>query len=61
MDVQNLLKSGSNSIKDGASVIDVITSLLKPTIGAVLTATVNQDASNLLQMRDNHDATLPPI
>ena len=39
--IQTLLKSGSEAIKEGATVKDVIKSTLKPTIGAVLGATVD--------------------
>ena len=35
-----LLKAGSDAIKEGATVTDVIKSTLKPTVGAVLGATV---------------------
>ena len=52
--------SGSEVIKENATVKDVIKSALKPTVGAVLGATVDQVASNLIQMRDNHDAVPPP-
>ena len=59
-DAQTLLISGSEAIKEGATVKDVIKSALKPTVGAVLGATVDQVASNLIQMRDNHDSAPPP-
>ena len=57
---QTLLKSGSEAIKEGATVKNVIKSTLKPTVGAVIGATVDQVASKLIQMRDNHDAAPPP-
>ena len=57
---QTLLKSGSKAIKEGATFKDVIKSTLTPTVGAVLNATVDQVASKLIQMRDNHDAAPPP-
>ena len=57
---QTLLKSSSEAIKEGATFIDVIKSTLTPTVGAVLGATVDQVASKLIQMRDNHDAAPPP-
>ena len=57
---QTLLKSGSEAIKEGATVKDVIKSTLSPTVGAVIGAMVDQVASKLIQMRDNHDAALPP-
>ena len=57
---QTLLKSGSEAIKENATVTDVIKSVLKPTVGAVLGGTVDQVASNLIHMRDNHDAAPPP-
>ena len=39
--VQALLKAGSEAIKEGATVKDVIKSALQPTVGAVLGATVD--------------------
>ena len=59
--VQTLLKAGSEAIKEGATVIEIIKSTLKPTVNAVLNARVDQVASNLIQMGDNHDAPPPPI
>ena len=57
---QTLLKAGSEAIKEGATVQDVIKSTLKPTVGAVLGATVDQVASKLIEMRNNqNDASLP--
>ena len=61
---QTLLKSWSEAIKEGITVKDVIMYALKPTVGAVQNDTVDQVASNFIQMRDNHDAappTNPPI
>ena len=58
--VLTLLKFGSEAIKEGATVKDLIKSALKTTVGSVLGATVDQVASNLIQMRDNHDAAPPP-
>ena len=54
------LKSGSEAIKEGALVKDVIKSALKQTIGAVLGAKIAQVAFTLIQMRDNVDAAPPP-
>ena len=45
---QILLKSGSKAIKEGATFKDVIKSTLTPTMGAVLSATVDQVASKLI-------------
>ena len=62
--VQTLLKAGSEAIKEGATVKDVIKSTLKFTGGAVLGATVDQIASKLIEMRDNQNEappTNPPI
>ena len=56
---QTLLKSGSEAIKEGAIFKDVIKSTLTPTVGAVLSATVDQVASKFIQMRDNINAALP--
>ena len=61
---QTLLQAGSEAIKECATVNDVIKSTLKPTVGAVLGATVDQVASKLIEMRNNqNDALLsnPPI
>ena len=44
--VQTLVKAGSEAIKEGVTVKDVIKSTLKPTVGAVLGATVDQVASS---------------
>ena len=58
--VQTLLKAGSEAIKEGATVKDVIKFTLKPTVGEVLGATVDQVASKLIEMRNNqNDAPLP--
>ena len=57
---QTLLKAESEAIKEGATLKDVVKSVLKPTTGAVLGATVDQVASKLLKMRDNHDSAPPP-
>ena len=57
---QTLLKSGSEAIKESATVKDVVKSVLIPTAGAVLGATVDQVASKLLKMRNNNaSAPLP--
>ena len=58
--IQTFLKAGSEAIKDGATVKDVIKSTLKPTVGAVLGATVDQVASKLIEMRNNQNDA-PPI
>ena len=58
--VQTLLKAGSEAIKEGATVKDVINSTLKPTVGAVLGATVDQVASKLIEMRNNQNDA-PPL
>ena len=57
---QTLLKAGSEAIKEGATVKDVVKSVLKPTAGAVLGATVDQVVSKLLKMRDTHNSAPPP-
>ena len=43
--VQTLLKSASEAIKDGSTIKEMLTSTLKPTIGAVLGATAEQVAN----------------
>lgn len=58
--IQTLLKAGSEAIKEGATVKDVIKSTLKPTVGAVLGATVDQVASKLIEMRNNQNDAPPP-
>ena len=58
--VQILLKASSEAIKEGATVKDVIKSTLKPTVGALLGATVDQVASKLIAMRDNRNDAPPP-
>ena len=58
--IQTFLKAGSKASKTGATVRDVIISTLNPTVCAVLGATVDQRASNLIEMQNNqNDATLP--
>ena len=46
--VQTLFKVGSEAIKEGATVKDVINSTLKPMVGAVLGATVDQFSFKLI-------------
>ena len=57
---QNFLKAGSEAIKEGTTVKDVIKFTLKPTVGAVLGATVDQVASKLIEMWDNQNDAPPP-
>ena len=57
---QTLLKAGSEAIKVGATVKDVIKSTLKPTVGAVSGATVDHVASKLIEMRNNQNDAPPP-
>ena len=56
---QTLLKVGSEAIKEGATVKDVIMSTLKPTVEPVLGATVDQVASKLIKLRNNHNDAPP--
>ena len=58
--IQTLLKAGSEAIKKGATIKDVIKSTLKPTVGAVLGATVDQVASKLIEMQNNQNDAPPP-
>ena len=58
--IQTLLKAGSEAIKEGATVKDVIKSTLKHTVGAVLGSTVDQVASKLIEMRNNQNDAPPP-
>ena len=65
---QTLLKAGSEAIKDGATVKDVLKSTIKPTIGALLGATAEQMANRLSDEKSMAapppgpalEATLPP-
>ena len=57
--IQTLVKAGSEAIKEGATVKDVIKSTHKPTVGAVLGATVDQVASKLIEMRNNQNLAPP--
>lgn len=54
---QTLLKAGSEAIKEGADVKDVLRSTLRPTMGVVLGATAEQLANRLT---DNKPASAPP-
>ena len=56
---QTLLTACSEAIKEGATVKDVIKSTLKPTVGAVLGATVDQVASKLIEMRNKQNDAPP--
>ena len=58
--VQTLLKAGSEAIKEAATVKDVVKSTLKPTVGAVLGATVVKVAPKLIEMRDTQNDAPPP-
>ena len=61
---QTLLKAGSEAIKEGDTVNDVIISTLTPTVEAVLKPTVDQVASKLIEIRNNQNnapTSNPPI
>ena len=58
--IKTLLKAGSEAIKEGATVNDVIQSTLEPTVGEVLGATVDQVASKLIEIRNNLNDAPPP-
>ena len=58
--IQTLLKAFSEAIKEGATIKDVIKSTLKPTVGAILGATVDQVASKLIEMRNQQNDAPPP-
>ena len=58
--IQTFMKAGSEAIKEGATVKDVIKSTLKPTVGAVLDATVDQVASKLIEMPNYQNDAHPP-
>ena len=58
--VQTLSKAASEAIKEGATVKDVIKFTLKPTVGEVLGATVDQVASKIIEMRNNQNDAPPP-
>ena len=57
---KTLLKAGSDTIKEGATVKNVIKSTLKRTNGAVLGTTVCEVASKLIEMRNNQYDAPPP-
>ena len=57
---KTLHKAGSKAIDKGATIKDVITSTLKPTVGAVLGVTVDQVASKLIEMLNNQNDAPPP-
>ena len=60
--IQTFLKAGNKVIKKGATVKDAIKSTLKPTVGVVLGATVDQVAFKLIEMRNNqNDAPQPNL
>ena len=58
--IQTFFKAGSEAIKDGVTVKDVIKFTLKPTVGAVLGVTVDQVASKLIERRNNQNDAPPP-
>ena len=58
--VQTFLKAGSQAIKKGATAKDIIKCTLKPTVGAVLSATVDQVASKLIEIWDDQNDAPPP-
>ena len=58
--IQSLLNAGREAINEGATVKDVIKSTLKPTVVAILGATVDQVASKLIEMRNNQNDAPPP-
>ena len=57
--IQTLLIVGSEAIKEGATVKNVIKSTLKPMVGAVLGTTVDKVASKLSEMRNNQNDAPP--
>ena len=57
--IQTLLKAGSEAIKEGATVQEVIKSTLKPTVGAVLGATVDKVGFKLIEMQNNQNDATP--
>ena len=57
---QTLFKSGSDAIKEGVTINNVIKSTLTPTVGAVVNATFDQVSPKLIHLRDNNDAA-PPL
>ena len=55
--LKTLLKSGSEAIKDGATVKDILSNTLKPTISSVLASTQEHVSNKLLA---DKPATAPP-
>ena len=58
--IQTLLKTGSEAIKENATVKNVIKFTLKPTISDILGARVDQVASKKIEMRNNYNDSPPP-
>ena len=59
-EAQTLLKAGSEAIKEGSKVKDVIKFTLKSTVCSVLGVTVDQVAYKLIEMRNNQNDA-PPL
>jgi len=55
---KTLLKAGSEAIRDGATVKDVLSQTLKPTVGSIMSATAEQVANRLAA--DQPTAAPPP-
>ena len=58
-ETQTVLKAGSKAIKENALVKDVIRITVKSTVGVVLSATVDQVASQLIEMNDKQNDASP--
>ena len=55
--LRTLLTAGGEAIKDGASVKDILSNTLKPTVSSILTSTAEQVSNKLLA---DKPATAPP-
>ena len=58
--LEALLRSGGDSMKEGSTWKQALKSSLKPTLGAVLTATADQVASNVNVQQEPPAAAPPP-
>ena len=58
---QTLLKAGNEAIKDGATVKEVLSLTLKPTIGAILNATAEQVANRLTSEKPTAAPSAGPL
>ena len=58
---KTLLKAGSDAMKEGASVKDIVQATLKPTLSAVVGATTQQIAKKILNDGSPPETAAPPV